>query len=99
MAQARDWSFERMASSTSASRVLGSLEVIRAVSVSEGRGDQRRKSPPRLTRSYATWKAPRMRQAKVLRGLARRAMLRQALAESQAWTPIESPWTLPSGLL
>ena len=25
-------------------------------------------------------------------------MFRQALAESQAWTPIESPWTLPTGL-
>ena len=34
----------------------------------------------------------------MFRGLATRAMFRQALAESQAWTPIESPWTLPSGL-
>ncbi len=25
-------------------------------------------------------------------------MLRQALAESQAWTPMPSPWTLPTGL-
>src|SRR5947209_3368955 len=25
-------------------------------------------------------------------------MCRQALAESEAWTPIESPWTLPTGL-
>ncbi len=25
-------------------------------------------------------------------------MFRQALAESQACTPIESPWTLPTGL-
>ena len=25
-------------------------------------------------------------------------MLRQALAESQAWTPMPSPWTLPAGL-
>ena len=35
----------------------------------------------------------------MLRGLLTRAMFRQALAESQAWTPIESPWTLPTGLL
>ena len=34
----------------------------------------------------------------MLRALPTRAMLRQALAESQAWTPIESPWTLPTGL-
>src|SRR5262245_55711629 len=27
-----------------------------------------------------------------------RAMLRQALAASEAWTPSESPWTLPAGL-
>ena len=25
-------------------------------------------------------------------------MFRQALAESQAWTPMPSPWTLPTGL-
>ena len=35
----------------------------------------------------------------MFRGLPTRAMFRQALAESQAWTPIESPWTLPTGLL
>ena len=35
----------------------------------------------------------------MFRGLATRAMFRQALAESQAWTPIESPWTLPGGLV
>ena len=34
----------------------------------------------------------------MFRGLLTRAMFRQALAESQAWTPIESPWTLPTGL-
>src|SRR5262245_49830586 len=35
----------------------------------------------------------------VLRGLLTRAMFRQALAESLAWTPMESPWTMPAGLL
>jgi hypothetical protein len=33
-----------------------------------------------------------------LRGLTARAMFRQALTASLAWTPIESPWTLPGGL-
>ena len=40
-----------------------------------------------------------MRQATAFRGLLARDRLRQALAESQAWTPIESPWQLPIGLL
>ena len=34
-----------------------------------------------------------------MRALLDAAMFRQALAESQAWTPMESPWTLPTGLL
>jgi len=34
----------------------------------------------------------------VLRWSLTRAMFRQALAESEAWTPTEAPWMLPMGL-
>ena len=36
--------------------------------------------------------------AAAFRGLTTRDMFRQALTASLAWTPIESPWTLPGGL-
>ena len=74
------------------------LELARYRAAS-GRADQCRKSPPRLTRSYATWYVPKMRQAALFRRLLTRAMFGQAFAESQAWTPIESPWTLPGRLV
>ena len=41
---------------------------------------------------------PRIKQAKVFLELLTWARLRQAQAESQAWTPMLSPWTLPGGL-
>src|SRR5262249_57683525 len=60
---------------------------------------QLRKSPLRAARSRATCQAPSSRHTTRLRALAAALRLRQALAESQACRPIESPWTLPAGLL
>ena len=34
----------------------------------------------------------------MLRRLLTRAIFRQALAASEAWTPTDAPWTLPLGL-
>ena len=49
------WSWARIAASSWASSVSGWVSLIASRSAPMGRGDQCRKSPPRLTRSWATW--------------------------------------------
>ena len=98
IAAARAWSFSRIAPSSSRNSASAGTAATFSRCSDRGYGSHVRKLPPRSTRSCATWYAPRMRLVTRVRRSPARAMFRQAFAESHACTPIESPWTLPTGL-
>jgi hypothetical protein len=81
---------------------FASREDCQVVAVCDVQETKRQTAKEAVEQRYAQRKAADSSRQLALyndfRELLTRARLRQALAESQAWTPIESPCTVPRGL-